>query len=155
MTIVILQHPRERRSKCTVEPLRGHPEVTFQTIRAGDTYDATGHLLLTLDSPPMSPQDTGHPLLLLDSTWRLLPHLRNALRGEFIPRSLPAGLATAYPRQSKLTPDPAAGLASIEALYAATHLLGQPDESLLDSYYWKETFLKPIRRAEWPRKTVL
>jgi pre-rRNA-processing protein TSR3 len=57
------------------------------------------------------------------------------------PRSL-HGYRTAYPRVSKLGTDPDNGLASIEALYLAYHLLGRPTEGLFDSYRWAPEFLR-------------
>ena len=56
------------------------------------------------------------------------------------PRSL-SGWKTAYPRVSKLGTDPDNGLASIEALYLAYHILGRPTEGLLDHYRWAAEFL--------------
>jgi len=53
---------------------------------------------------------------------------------------------TAYPRVSKTYDDPAGGLATVEALYAAYRLLGRPTEGLLDHYRWAEEFL---RRNGW------
>src|SRR5262249_38907946 len=55
-------------------------------------------------------------------------------------RSL-AGWKTAYPRGSKMGTDPDNGLASIEALYLAYHLLGRPTEGLLAHYRWAAEFL--------------
>ena len=57
------------------------------------------------------------------------------------PRSL-VGWRTAYPRASKQGTDPAHGLASVEALFAAYHILGRPTEGLLDNYRWAEEFLR-------------
>ena len=57
------------------------------------------------------------------------------------PRSL-HGWRTAYPRVSKLGTDPDNGLASIEALFLAYHLLGRPTVGLLDHYHWAEDFLR-------------
>jgi pre-rRNA-processing protein TSR3 len=57
-------------------------------------------------------------------------------------RSLPPGLITAYPRKQQDCPDPARGLASVEALFAAYTLMGRDTSGLLDNYYWKEDFLK-------------
>lgn len=48
---------------------------------------------------------------------------------------------TAYPRQSKTSTDPAAGLATIEALYAACVQMGRDVTGLLDLYHWREEFL--------------
>ena len=60
---------------------------------------------------------------------------------EVPPRSL-GGWQTAYPRVSKLGTDPDNGLASIEALYLAYHILGRPTDGLLDHYRWAQGFLE-------------
>jgi pre-rRNA-processing protein TSR3 len=138
---VIIRHPKERKSKCSLEPLRQRPDLRFFTARPGFTFDATGMVLLTLDAPMISAADHHLPLLILDSTWRLLPALMAAVHGEPVLRSLPPTLKTAYPRVSKTHPDPARGLASVEALYAARRLQGRPADGLLDDYHWREAFL--------------
>ena len=56
------------------------------------------------------------------------------------PRSL-SGWKTAYPRVAKRGTDPDNGLASIEALVIAYHVLGRPTAGLLDHYHWAEQFL--------------
>jgi len=56
-------------------------------------------------------------------------------------RSLPSYLRTAYPRRQTGCPNPNTGLASVEALYAAFLILGRPTTTILDHYYWKNTFL--------------
>jgi pre-rRNA-processing protein TSR3 len=57
------------------------------------------------------------------------------------PRSL-SGYRTAYPRVSKQGTDPDNGLASVEALFLAYHLLARPTQGLLDHYRWAEEFLR-------------
>jgi pre-rRNA-processing protein TSR3 len=57
------------------------------------------------------------------------------------PRSL-HGWRTAYPRVSKMGTDPDNGLASVEALFVAYHILGRPTEELLEHYYWAAEFLR-------------
>lgn len=138
---VIIRHPKERLSKCSLQPLKGRKDLVFHTARPGFSFDATGYVLLSVDAPVLSPEDAESPLLLLDSTWRLLPKLEKCVSGDALPRSLPPDLKTAYPRVSKLAEDPAAGLASVEALYAARLLQGRPVEGLLDHYHWKDLFL--------------
>jgi hypothetical protein len=57
--------------------------------------------------------------------------------------------------------DPDNGLASIEALYLAYHILGRPTAGLLDHYHWADAFLEAnglaVRRVEQedhsPRQT--
>ncbi len=56
-------------------------------------------------------------------------------------RSL-SGYQSAYPRVSKLGTDPDNGLASVEALFLAYHILGRPTVGLLDHYRWAESFLR-------------
>ena len=60
---------------------------------------------------------------------------------ELPPRSL-QGFLTAYPRRSKQGTDPDNGLASVEALFLAYHLLDRPTAGLLDHYRWAEEFLR-------------
>jgi pre-rRNA-processing protein TSR3 len=138
---VVIRHPRERKSKCSLQPLCGRPDIHFLNACEGFRFDATGYILLALDAPVLSSDDAALPLLILDSTWRLLPQLQATLYGNPVPRSLPTHLRTAYPRISKITPDPARGLASVEALYAARRLQGRTTEALLQNYHWRDLFL--------------
>lgn len=150
LPVVIIRHPRERLSKCTLEPLRGRRGFTFHKATPRFRFDCAGYILLALDAPQLSAADlrsdsagqAPRGLLLLDSTWRLLPTLNNALEGEPIKRTLSVDTKTAYPRISKVAEDPEGGLASIEALYLALRMLGHDDKSLLKDYYWREAFLK-------------
>lgn len=145
--ISIIRHPKEKRSKCSLTPLEGRPEIDFYKACEGWHFDATGFTLLTLGEPELSVEDLGRPLLLLDSTWRLLPQLEACLVGECVRRTLPI-VPSAYPRVSKIAEDPFAGLASVEALYLAKLLLGERDDSLLEKYYWREIFLNSLKEAQ-------
>ena len=140
----VIRHPKERISKCSLRFLHERPEMTFLRAKKGFSFDATGFTLLAVDAPPLSGADADRPLLLLDSTWRYLPDLTACLVGEGVPRSIPGGVVTAYPRVSKVFEDPTTGLASVEALYVARRLLGDDDPTLLDGYHWKEPFLASI-----------
>jgi pre-rRNA-processing protein TSR3 len=118
---IIVRHPKENPRKCSVVPLKGY-------------------VRLAADGPELSVADRDQGILLLDASWRWA----DAMVAEFAhvpPRSL-HGVATAYPRVSKLGTDPDNGLASIEALYAAYHRLGRPTDGLLASYRWADEFLK-------------
>lgn len=168
---LILRHPKERLSKCSLEPLRGRADLVYVKATERVVLDVTGFILLAVDAPELSPEDavvaddemdalrkkvtlqglpyTGQrPLLLLDSTWRLLYQLEACLRGTPIRRSLPGGLKTAYPRVSKIVEDPDAGLASVEALYLARKLLGDDDPTLLAHYHWRDAFLAQLAKPE-------
>lgn len=148
MDIVVIRHPRERISKCSLRFLHDRPGFTFFKATEDFRFDATGHIELAVDAAPLSPTDAGHPLLILDSTWRLLDDLHSHLEGETVRRSIPAGIATAYPRVSRNYPDPPGGLASIEALYVALKILGHDDPSILEDYHWKDEFLSNVAAAE-------
>jgi pre-rRNA-processing protein TSR3 len=112
--------------------------------------DLRGYVRLAVDGPELSSADAGQGLLLLDGSWRWA----EAMTRDFLdipPRSL-HGWKTAYPRVSKLGTDPDAGLASVEALFLALHILGRPTEGLLDHYHWREPFLSLNGFAQSPRE---
>ena len=134
----VIRHRKERLSKCSLTPLHHRPEMTFLRARPHFEFDATDFVLLGLDAPVLSQADRGHPLLLLDSTWRLLPRLERCVVGRPVRRSLPQWVTTAYPRVNAQGQDPMGGLASVEALFLARALLGDLDLSLLDGYHWRE-----------------
>ncbi|NBB78166.1 MAG: hypothetical protein GVY36_01765 [Verrucomicrobia bacterium] len=142
--ITVIRHPKERRSKCSLTPLEGRRDITFHKAKEGWQFDMTGFTVLALGAPELSAADAGRPLLLLDSTWRLLPQLEACLLGAGVYRTLPA-VDTAYPRVSKIADDPQGGLASVEALYLAKLLIGERDDSLLAAYYWRERFLENLK----------
>ena len=142
---VVIRHPREMLSKCSLTPVQDRPDtidwLKFYTARQELRFDANGYTELAVDAPPLSEADAGRPFLLLDATWRLLPKVRTKVFGQTVRRSIPSHWVTAYPRVSKTMPDPAGGLASIEALFVAQAMLGHAMPSLLDGYYWKSQFL--------------
>ena len=143
--ITVIRHPKERRSKCSLTPLEGRADIAFHKAREGWQFDMSGFTVLALGAPELSAADAGRPLLLLDSTWRLLPQLEACLIGEGVRRTLPS-VATAYPRVSKINRDPHGGLASVEALYLARVMLGERDDSLLDGYHWRDVFMENLRQ---------
>ena len=143
----VIRHPKERIAKCSLRFLHERPEMRFFKAKPGFRFDADGFTLLAVDAPVLTPADAGRPLLLLDSTWRLLPAVEAAVAGNPVRRSIPGGIATAYPRVSKNFADPTAGLASVEALYVARLLLGDDDPSLLDGYHWRDEFLATVAAA--------
>ena len=141
---VIIRHPKERRSKCSLTPLEGMPGLQFLVWSKTLSFQAEGHTLLCVDAPPLSPADSDRPLLLLDATWRRLKQMQGCIRGEPIRRSIPANVATAYPRVSRYGDDPAGGLASVEALFVARAMLGHWEPELLADYHWRELFLSRL-----------
>jgi pre-rRNA-processing protein TSR3 len=136
----IVVHPRERRSKCSVEPLRDRAEFVFTTFPHPFPMDVTGYVRLGIGGPMLSEADTDRGLLLLDGTWRLAARMEPFYAHVEV-RSLPV-IRTAYPRKSEVYADPSEGLATIEALYAALRILGRTTTGLLDHYHWKHAFLE-------------
>lgn len=136
---VIVVHPRERRTKCTVEPLRGRLGFAFWTFpnRGPEPIDA--YVRLGVHGPPLTADDAQRGLLVLDGTWRLADRMQKFF-SELPVRSLP-GVITAYPRVSRNYCDPNGGLATIEAIFAAYRLLGRSCQGLLDEYHWAAEFL--------------
>jgi len=137
---VIVRHHKERTAKCTIWPLRHRPDVLLVPFPVKARPDLAGYVRLAADGPPLSEADAAAGLLLLDGSWRYA----DAMTRDFAdvpPRSL-SGWKTAYPRVSNWYDDPDNGLASVEALYVAYHLLGRPTDGLLDHYRWAAEFLR-------------
>ena len=136
---IIVVHPRERRSKCTVEPLRGRDGFRFWTFPEIGPESLAGYVRLGLGGTELSPADRHRGLLVLDGTWRLTERMAPAFAA--LPVASLGAWRTAYPRTSKLFEDPAAGLATIEALFAAFRQMGRDTSGLLDAYRWRTEFL--------------
>lgn len=137
---LIVVHAKEKRAKCTVEPLRFRPGFHFVDYPLRAPLALEGYLRLGFEGPMLSPTDANCGLLLLDGTWRIV----QKMEAEFasVPtRQLPQW-QTAYPRVSKLYRDPPQGLATIEALYLAYRILDRDTTGLLDGYRWAAAFLE-------------
>jgi pre-rRNA-processing protein TSR3 len=143
LRIIAVFHPRERLQKCTLHPLLPRPDVVACTFPDMEDLDLRGAVTLAPDGPPLGRGEGAEALVLVDGTWR---YARRIARSLGLPRRSLPGFVTAYPRTSKLFRDPAGGLASAEALYAAKLVLGEEDPSLLDGYRWAEEFLALNRR---------
>ncbi len=137
---VIVRHTHENPRKCSVLPLRGRPDVVFLTYPVKARPPLGGYVRLAAEGPALSAADADKGILLLDGSWRWAAAMTRDFE-DVPPRSL-SGWRTAYPRVSKLGTDPDNGLASIEALFVAYHLLGRPTAGLLDHYYWADAFLQ-------------
>ncbi|MCA9083858.1 MAG: DTW domain-containing protein [Planctomycetaceae bacterium] len=137
---IIIVHPRERRSKCSVEPLRGRDGFHFFTFPEPVTLPLKNYIRLGIGGDVLTEADAESGLLVLDGTWRLAQRMEPFYKDMPV-RTLPP-IQTAYPRKSKIFDDPDGGLATIEAVYAALRIMKRPVDSLLDSYHWKEQFLE-------------
>lgn len=137
---IIVVHRRERASKCTVQPLRGRDGFLFWKHPLQCVPSVENYVRLGIAGPLLTPADADRGLLVLDGTWRLEERMEASF--PHVPvRSLP-DWKTAYPRVSKTRPDPAGGLATIEAIFAAFTILRRTTEGLLDEYFWAEEFLR-------------
>lgn len=137
---VIVRHTHENPRKCSVLPLRGRPDIVFLSHPVKERPPLEGYVRLSAEGPALLAADADKGILLLDGSWRWAAAMTRDFE-DVPPRSL-SGWRTAYPRVSKLGTDPDNGLASIEALYIAYHLLGRPTAGLLDHYYWADAFLQ-------------
>lgn len=144
LNTIILRHRRENLKKCSLRGLEDREDIDFYTYPKDSLPPLNSYFLLTLNAPVLSKADSYLGIFLIDGTWKHSevmyrqlpqPHL-------FETRSLPPELETAYPRRQEDCIDPARGLASVEALYAAYVLLGKDPAGLLDHYYWKNAFLE-------------
>jgi pre-rRNA-processing protein TSR3 len=138
---VIVVHPKERRSKCTILPLRGTPGLRFtRSTSILATGPVENYVRLDVAGPPLSSADVDRGLLLLDGTWRWVEDLAVPF-GQLETRSI-QGVHTAYPRGAAIGSLPDGGLATVEALYVAHKILGRPVANLLDHYHWASEFLE-------------
>lgn len=150
---VIVVHPRERRSKCTILPLRGMAGLRFaRSTSVQATGPLDGYIRLAVDGRRLTSDDSGRGLLLLDGTWRWVEDLARPFGG-LETRSIP-NVRTAYPRGTAIGTVPEGGLATVEALYAANRILGRSTEGLLDRYHWASEFLALNRLGPRVLETV-
>ena len=140
LSVLIIVRRGEDRAQCSIQPLRGTPGLDFLPYPLRQRPDLSRHLLLATEAAPLTAADAGRPLLLLDANWLHAAKMRKAIE-PVEARSIPPGWRTAYPRRSKIHADPDTGLATVEALFAASCVLGCRDDSFLRFYPWREEFL--------------
>ncbi len=140
---IIVYHRAEKRSKCSVEPLRQTGEYIFWRYPKRGTESLDGYVRLGIGGEQLSPNDHDRGLVLLDGSWRWAEKMEKSYSGLPV-RSL-GPWQTAYPRHSRVFEDPAEGLATIEALYAALCQMGRREDDLLVSYHWGNEFLERNR----------
>jgi pre-rRNA-processing protein TSR3 len=137
---IIVRHPKENPRKCSILPLKGRNDLIFMNYPIKKLSPLENYLRLAAEGPELSPADADAGFLLLDGSWRWVKAMTRDFQ-DVPPRSL-HGYGTAYPRTSKQGTDPDNGLATVEALFLAYHILGRPTEGLLDHYHWAEEFLR-------------
>src|SRR5262245_16794598 len=137
---IVVRHPKENPRKCSIWPLRERPDLVLLSYPVRNPPDLSHYIRLAAEGPELSPADAESGILLLDGSWRWAAAMTAAF-AHVPPRSL-HGYRTAYPRVSKLGTDPDNGLASVEALFLAHHILGRDTTGLLDHYHWADEFLR-------------
>lgn len=150
---MVWRHKKENLKKCSLRGLENRADFQFFSYPQQSLPDLAGYILLTLDAPPLTVEDRGRGLLLIDATWRYAAAMERQLgscRSGLLARSIPATFRTCYPRCQTACSNPEAGLASVEALYVAYCLLGRDPAGLLDNYYWRESFLALNSQALFP-----
>jgi pre-rRNA-processing protein TSR3 len=145
-----LENPR----KCTVQVLKKREDFALRFFAGNNPIPPfEADCLLHIDGEDLSQIDTSgiQSLGLIDCTWKKVAPTMQRITRPF-PRlvRIPEGFVTAYARKNKKGEDPAAGLATIEALFIAAAFLGFWDESLLEKYYFKDAFLKE-NEALWQK----
>ena len=138
---VVLRHRRENLKKCSLTGLESREDFKFYTYPRDIVPPLESYIMLCLDAPPLTAEDSAHGLFILDATWRYADTMMRQVTGQLIKRSLPGDWRTAYPRRQEDCSDPERGLASVEAIFIAYHILGRDTTGLLDHYYWKNDFL--------------
>ncbi len=139
---IILRHRKENLKKCSLRGLESRADMQFFTYPKNSPGSLKNYILLDLNGPPLTKEDNSYGLFLIDGTWNYAKTMANSIKEPLVLRSLPSNLKTAYPRRQTSCDDPERGLASIEALFAAYHILGRDTTGLLDNYHWRDEFLR-------------
>lgn len=137
---IVVRHPREHPHKCSILPLRGRPDLIFLTYPLARPPSFDSYIRLAAEGEPLSIEDARQGLLLIDGSWNWAAKMTADFA--HVPGRSLRGYRTAYPRVSKQGTDPSNGLATVEALFLAYHIIGRPTDGLLDHYRWAEEFLK-------------
>lgn len=143
---VVLRHRKENLKKCSLRGLEERSDFSFYTYPRDSLPPLNGYILLVLDDAPVvSVHDSARGLFILDATWRYAERMErqtSVQTDKCVRRTLPSGLVTAYPRRQEDCPEPARGLASVEAIYAAYFLMNRDPTGLLNNYHWADSFLQ-------------
>lgn len=151
MIYEIVVDSNETPNKCTIIPLASRAD--FRIFRKLDTNSIgplSAPLLLHHEGQCLTvlrDQFKSAPALAsIDCVWRRLPKLLSSIQwANQKPPALakiPEGFKTAYPRVSRSNMDPSGGLATIEAIFIASALLGYWDATLFSKYYFGRKFIE-------------
>ena len=159
MRFVILKDHRENPKKCSVLPLQGRPDVELIDSDRLEASDLSGLTLLHPEGTPVASLDDSSRILLVDGDWGRARKIYNRISARYpgMPRISLHGYKTAYPWKRN---SPGNTLASVEALFVTTLLAGRPDRTLLDAYYFRESFLvlnglAPVSAGPGPQRDAV
>ncbi len=141
---IVLRHRKENLKKCSLRGLEERSDFIFYKYPRDEVQGFEGYILLDMDAEPLTEADAHRGLFILDGTWRYAEKMYDNTPGldGLVRRSIPQHFVTAYPRKQEDCPDPSRGLASVEAIYIAYHLMGRNTDGLLEHYHWKDKFLE-------------
>jgi len=141
---IIFRHRKENGKKCTLKPIQSCLDVQFYRYPLLTFPSLENYFILSMEAPLLTKEDQGKSVCLIDGSWKYAAKMQEFLLYRYPSspmRSLPKECQTAYPRKQTACTDPKRGLASIEALFFAYLILGKKNDTLLDGYYWKNSFL--------------
>ena len=108
---IIYRHRKENIKKCSLRGLEQRSDIHFYTYPQTPLPELPSYILLTLNAPILSPEDSKYGLFLIDGTWKHAETMYRYVKKThtFIERSLPPHLRTAYPRRQEDCVDPERG----------------------------------------------
>lgn len=151
MTYEIVLDAGETANKCTIAPLADRADFRlFPTRGEGPIGPLKASVLLHHEGECLTQLKAKLPnvttIASIDCVWRRLPKLAARLSWDNgkapAHGKIPSGFRTAYPRVGLPQHDPEGGLATIEALFVASAVLGNWDSSLLAKYYFGQKFIE-------------
>jgi pre-rRNA-processing protein TSR3 len=138
----------ETANKCTIAPLSYRSDFCLIPVRGNRVFGPLKSSILlhhegrclSLIRKSFGPVQG---IASIDCVWRRLDGLIRRIEGQLpLLARIPEGFETAYPRHSAHSIDPAGGLATIEAIFVASAMLGNWDVSLLSEYYFGRKFVE-------------
>ncbi len=149
---IIISRGEKMEKKCTLFPLRARHDFSFRTKKNPGKFE-THSILLFPDGEVLTAKladeikkqisaakdEKGKiklDIVLIDSRWKKTKGILESLPP--MKRVSLEGYITGAKRKD---PPPFGGLASIEALFVASLLLGKPDLTLLSNYHFRDSFL--------------
>lgn len=152
----IILDSQETANKCTIAPLIHRPDFHVFRVRGATTLGPLhapillhhqGQCLTKIRDSLQGDLANGlgstiQGIASIDCVWRRLDPLIHRITGK-IPQfaRIPDGFETAYPRRSSKNTDPDGGLATIEAIFVASAILGNWDSTLFSEYYFGRKFI--------------